>query len=46
MDKNVEWLHCHKFEAMGYFELLDMRYVDMNVVTQSVFKADCEIVQF
>ena len=26
--------------------LLDMRYGNMNAVTQSVFKADCEIVQF
>ena len=35
-DKNVEWLCCHEVEAMGYFELLGMRYGDMDAVTQRV----------
>ena len=36
MDKNVEWLCCQEVEAMEYFQLLGMRYDDMNAVTQRV----------
>ena len=36
MDKNVECLCCNKVEAVKYFELLGMRYGDMNTVTQKV----------
>ena len=34
MDKNVECLRCHEVEVFEYFELLDIRYRDMNAVTQ------------
>ena len=36
MDKNVECFSCHKVEAVKCFELLGMRYGDVNVVTQRV----------
>ena len=36
MVKNVKSLCCDKVEAMEYFELLSMRYGNMNAVTQSV----------
>ena len=31
MNKNVECLCCHEVEPLEYFELLGMRYGDMNV---------------
>ena len=34
--KNVECLRCEKVEDVGYFELLGMKYGDMNAVTQGV----------
>ena len=34
--KNVECLYCHEVEAVEYFELLDMRYGDINAITQRV----------
>ena len=36
MDKNVECLCYHEVEAVEYFELLNMRYGDMNAVSQRV----------
>ena len=36
MDRNVECSRRHEVEAVEYFDLLDMRYGDMNAVTQSV----------
>ena len=36
MDKNVECLCCHEVDAKKYFELLGMRYGDMNAATQRV----------
>ena len=33
---NVEYLSSDKVEALGYFQLLDMRYDDRNVVTKRV----------
>ena len=36
MDKNVECLCFHEIEAVGYFELLGMRYGDKNAVIQRV----------
>ena len=36
MDKNVECLCCHEVEPLEYFELLGMRYGDMNAVNQKV----------
>ena len=36
MGKNVECLYCHEVEAVEYFELLDMRYGDINAITQRV----------
>ena len=36
MHKNVEYLSCGEVEALGYFQLSDMRYDDRNVVTQRV----------
>ena len=45
MDKIVECFSCHEVEAVKYFELLDMRWSDMNAVTQRVKSflkvADC-----
>ena len=35
MDQNVECLR-YEVEAVKYFELLDVRYGDMNAVTQRV----------
>ena len=35
MDTNVKCLSCGKVEALGYFQLSDMRYNDMNAVTKS-----------
>ena len=34
--KNVERLCCHEVKAVECFELLGMRYGDMNAVTQRV----------
>ena len=36
MHTNVEYLSCGEVEALGYFQLSDMRYDDRNVVTQRV----------
>ena len=36
MHTNVEYLSCGEVEALGYFQLLDMRYDDRNLVTKSV----------
>ena len=36
MHKNVEYLSSSKVEALEYFQLLDMRYDDRNVVTKRV----------
>ena len=36
MNKNVECLRCDEVEGVEYFELLGMRYSDMNAVTQRV----------
>ena len=35
-DKNAECLCCDKLETVEYFELLVMRYGDVNAVTQRV----------
>ena len=37
MDENIECLCYHEVEAVEHFELLGMRYGDMNAVTQKVF---------
>ena len=34
MQTNIEYLSCGKVEALGYFQLSDMRYDDRNVVTE------------
>ena len=34
MDTNVECMSFGEFEALGYFQLLDMRYDDRNAVTE------------
>ena len=36
MDIAVECLSCGEVEALGYFQLSDMRYNDKNVVTERV----------
>ena len=36
MHTNVECLSCGKFEALGYFQLSDMRFDDRNLVTKTV----------
>ena len=36
IDTNVECLNYGKVEALGYFQLLDMRYDDRNAVTGRV----------
>ena len=36
MDTNVECMSFGEFEALGYFQLLDMRYNDRNAVTERV----------
>ena len=36
MDIAVEFLSCGEVEALGYFQLSDMRYNDKNVVTERV----------
>ena len=36
MQKNVQYLSCDKVEALGYFQLPDMRYHDRNMVTERV----------
>ena len=36
MHTNVEYLSCGEVEALGYFQLLEMRYNDRNVVTAKV----------
>ena len=41
IDKNVGCLCCNEVETVKYFELLGMRYSDLNE-----FKAPCEIVHF
>ena len=34
--QNVEFLCCNEVEAVEYFELLGMRYSDVNAVTQRI----------
>ena len=34
--KNVACLCCHDVETVEYFKLLDLRYCDMNTITQRV----------
>ena len=36
MSTNAEYLSCNKVEALGYFQLLDIRYNNRNVVTERV----------
>ena len=36
MHTNVENLNCSEVEALGYFQLSDMRYDDRNVVTENI----------
>ena len=36
MDENVESFSCHKVEGLEYFELLGIRYGDVNAATQKV----------
>ena len=36
MDKNVECLWCEEIKVMEYFEVLVMRYGDLNAVTKRV----------
>ena len=36
MDTNVECLSCGEVEALGYFQLSDMRYDDRSVYTERV----------
>ena len=36
MQTNVEYLSCGEVEAVGYFQLSDMRYDGRNVVTERV----------
>ena len=36
MHKNVECLCCGEVEAVEHYELLGMRYRDMNAVTQRI----------
>ena len=36
IDKYLDCLCCHEVEAVEYFELLGMRYGDINAVTQRV----------
>ena len=36
MHTNVEYLSCDKVEALRYFQLLDLRYCDRNVVIERV----------
>ena len=38
MHTNVEYLSCGKVEALGYFQLVDMKYNDRNVVAKRVSK--------
>ena len=33
---NFHYLSCGKVEALGYFQLSDMRYDDINMVTKRV----------
>ena len=43
MDTNGECLSCGELETLGYFQLLDMRYDDKNVVTKRVSKTTLQI---
>ena len=36
MHTNAEYLNCSEVKALEYFQLLDMRYDDTNVVTKKV----------
>ena len=36
MHTNAEYLNCSEVKALEYFQLLDMRYDDTNVVTERV----------
>ena len=36
MHTNVEYLSCGEVEALGYFQLSDMRYDERNMVTERV----------
>ena len=36
MHTNVEYLSCGEVEALGYFQLLGMRYDNRNMVTERV----------
>ena len=39
MDTNVECLICDEVEALGYFQIMDMRYDDRNAVTERISTA-------
>ena len=43
MHTNVEYLGCGKVEALGYFQLSDMRYDDKNVVTETASTAALQL---
>ena len=43
MHTNVEYLSCGKVEALGYFQLSDMRYDDRNVVIKRVSTTDLQL---
>ena len=36
MDTHAECLNCSEVEALGYFQLLNMKYNDRNKVTKRV----------
>ena len=36
MYTNLEYLSCDEVEALGYFQLMDMRYDDRNTVFERV----------
>ena len=36
---SVRYLNCNKVQALGYFQLLGMRYNDRNMVTEKVSTA-------
>ena len=38
MHTNIKYLSCNKVEALGYFQLSDMRYDDRNMVNERVSK--------
>ena len=44
MYTNLEYLSCDEVEVLGYFQLMDMRYDDRNMVMKELVQHSCNFI--